>query len=442
VDYLTTPNKVQELQAALHAKAKGSPDFRFYSLYDKVYRLDVLRNAYKRCKSNGGAHGVDGQTFKDIKEYDETKWLGELAAHLKEKKYRPEAVRRVYIPKANGKQRPLGIPTIRDRVVQTAAMIVLEPIFEADFPNEQYGYRPRRSGLDAVQKIHGLLCRGHREVVDADLSGYFDTIPHAELMKSIARRVVDRQMLSLIKSWLEAPVEDEDDRGRKQRKTPNKDAKKGSPQGSPISPLLSNVYMRRFILAWKRNGLEKRLGAHIVNYADDFVICCRGSAEDAMGYMRQIMDVLKLTVNEEKTRICHVPDDQVEFLGYAIGRCFSPKDGHEFIGTRPTRKAVSKILEGIKEQTESRWTFLAEEELVRRINRQVLGWWNYFQLDSTGHASKKVDGYARARIRQWLRRKHKLSGRGLERYPAKVLYKDMGLVQLQWLPRNFSRAKV
>jgi group II intron reverse transcriptase/maturase len=256
------------LQTALHDKAKGSPKFRFYALYDKVYRQDVLVFAYDCCKANGGAPGVDGQTFEDIGEYGVGKWLDELAQELKSRTYRPQPVRRVYIPKPDRKQRPLGVPAIKDRVAQTAAMLVLEPIFEADLQPEQYAYRADRSALDAVGHVHKLLNTGHGQIVDADLSGYFDSIPHSDLLKSVARRVVDGAILHLIKMWLEAPVEETDEKGNKHRSTRNRDEGKGTPQGAPISPLLSNLYMRRFVLGWKKLGHEKRLAAYIVNYAD------------------------------------------------------------------------------------------------------------------------------------------------------------------------------
>jgi RNA-directed DNA polymerase len=315
---LTTPPSVQKLQAALHDKAKESPNFRFYALYDKVYRRDVLAFAYACCRANGGAAGVDGQTFEDIEAYGVERWLDELAQELKSRTYRPLPVRRVYIPKPDGKQRPLGVPAIRDRTVEMAAVLVLEPIFEADLQPEQYAYRRDRSALDAVRHVHKLINTGHGEIVDADLSSYFDSIPHAELLKSVARRVVDGAMLHLIKGWLEAPVEETDERGNKRRSTRNRDEGRGTPQGAPISPLLSNLYMRRFVLGWKKLEHGKRLSATIVNYADDLVICCRGQAEQALVTMRDMMRKLKLTVNETKTRVCTLPEEKFDFLGYSV----------------------------------------------------------------------------------------------------------------------------
>ena len=434
---LATLPKVQKLQDALHAKAKGSPEFRFYSLYDKVYRADVLWIAYRRCLINGGAAGVDGQTFEDIERYGVKEWLGELAEELRTKTYRPSPVRRVYIPKPDGKQRPLGISTIRDRVVMTAAVLVLEPIFEADLQPEQHAYRPGRSALDAVRQVHSLLNTGHTEVVDADLSGYFDSIPHPELLKSVSRRISDRHMLRLIKMWLEAPVEEIDDRGRRHRTTRNKDERRGCPQGSPISPLLSNLYMRRFILGWKTLGHQQRLSAQIVNYADDFVICCRGTAHEAMRVMRDMMDRLKLTVNETKTQLCRVPDESFDFLGYTIGRCYSPKTGRAYIGTRPSKKKVIRLCREISEMTRGRWRFKDVEEQVAAINRKLIGWSTYFCLGPVSKAYGAVDYHAVRRLRQWLCKKHKVRGAGVSRFPAEYLYLELGLVRLRWTKRNF-----
>jgi RNA-directed DNA polymerase len=329
---LPTLPTVQKLQAALHAKAKGEPKFRFYALYDKVYRADVLSMALRRCRNNGGKPGIDGQTFEDIAKYGETKWLGELAEELRTKTYQPQPVRRVYIPKSDGKQRPLGIPTIRDRVVQTALLIVLEPTFEADLQPEQFAYRAEHNALDAVQAVYRLLNTGYTEVVDADLSGYFDSIPHAELLQCVARRVSDKAVLHLIKLWLVAPAEERDTRGQVHRTTRNKDEGRGSPQGAPISPLFANLYMRRFVLGWKTLGHEQHLQARIVNYADDFVICCRRRrGEQTYAAMRSMMDRLKLTVNETKTKLCRVPEETFDFLGYTFGRCYSLNTGRAYL---------------------------------------------------------------------------------------------------------------
>ncbi len=317
---LSTPKSVQKLQRALHAKAKAEPGFRFYALYDKIHREDILAYAYAQCRSNKGAAGVDGQEFTDVEAYGVERWLGELALALREETYRPESIRRVYIPKANGKLRPLGISTLRDRVCMTAATLVLEPIFEADLPPELYAYRPGRNAQQAVVEVEEVLFRGHPDVVDADLSDYFGSIPHAELLKSVARRILDRRVLHLIKQWLECSVEVTDQRGRKTRTTEAKDSRCGIPQGSPISPLLANLYMRRFVLAWKQLGLEQSLGSRIVNSADDLVILCKsGKADEALLRMREIMGKLKLTVNEEKTQVCKIPEAEFDFLGYTFG---------------------------------------------------------------------------------------------------------------------------
>jgi RNA-directed DNA polymerase len=427
---LEPPEKVRKLQAALHAKAKGSPSYRFYLLYDKLYREDILAYAYRLCAANGGAAGVDGQEFEDIESQGREKWLGELAEELRERRYRPAAIRRVYIPKPSGDQRPLGIPTVRDRVVQTAAVVVLQPIFEADLPSEQYGYRPGRSGLDAVREVHTLVNSGHREVVDADLSGYFDSIPHAELMKSVARRISDRHLLSLIKQWLQAPVEEPDERGRPCRTTRAKDTGRGVPQGAPLSPLLSNLYMRRFVLGWKALGHARRLGARIVVYADDFVICCRGSAEEARQAMQAMMERLKLTVNESKTRLCHLPEESFDFLGYTIGRCWSAKTGRAYLGTRPSRQSLKRLCREISEQTRRRTQLLEPDEQAAQLNRKLVGWANYFHLGPVSKAYRSVDRHAANRLRQWLRGKHKLQGRGTTRYPDSYLYEKLGLVRL------------
>ena len=427
---LTTPLSVQKLQTALHDKAKGSPNFRFYALYDKVYREDVMAFAYECCKANRGAAGVDGQTFEDIEEYGVKKWLDELTQELRNRTYRPQPVRRVWIPKPDGKQRPLGVPAIKDRVAQTAAVLVIEPIYEADLQPEQYAYRPDRSALDAVRQVHQLLNTGHGQIVDADLSGYFDSIPHADLLKSVARRIVDGAMLHLIKMWLEVPVEETDEKGNQHRSTRNRDEGRGTPQGAPISPLLSNLYMRRFVLGWKKLGHEKRLEACIVNYADDLVICCRGRAEEALAIMRNLMTKLKLTVNETKTRVCKLPEEKFDFLGYTFGRCYSSKTGRAYLGTVPSKKRVMRICEAISEMTGRDQILLDQGRVVEQLNRTMIGWANYFCLGPVSKAYRAVERHARKRLRQWLCAKHPISWPATRKFPDATLHEVLGLVRL------------
>jgi RNA-directed DNA polymerase len=437
---LIPPLKVQKLQETLHAKAKSAPNYRFYALYDKVWRRDVLAFAYGCCFANQGAAGVDGQSFDDIEAYGWERWVDELAEELRKQTYRPQAVRRVYLPKPDGKQRPLGIPTIKDRVVQTAVLVVLEPIFEADLQPEQHAYRPGQSALDAVEKVQALLRSGHTEVVDADLSGYFDSIPHAELMKSVARRISDGRVLGLIKAWLQTPVEEVDERGRKHRTTRNRDEGRGTPQGAPLSPLLANLYMRRFVLGWKAQGHERRLDAHIVNYADDFVICCRGTAEAAMTVMRSMMAKLKLTVNETKTRLCRVPEGKFDFLGYTLGRYYSPRTGGSYLGVRPSAKKIQGICAALSEQTQRQWGFLDPSELVARFNRMMRGWANYFCLGAVSAAYRIVDAHGCFRLRQWLGRRERVQGSSRSRYSEPYLRRTFGLLKLEGRPRQRSCA--
>jgi group II intron reverse transcriptase/maturase len=429
------------LQTALHEKAKGSPKFRFYALYDKVYREDVLAFAYECCQANRGAAGVDGQTFEDIEAYGVKKWLGELAQELRSRTYRPQPVRRVWIPKPDGKQRPLGVPVIKDRVAQTAAVLVLEPIFEADLPPEQYAYRADRSALDAVKQVHALLHSGHEQVVDADLSGYFDSIPHAELMKSVARRIVDGAMLHLIKMWLEAPVEETDEKGNRHRSTRNRDEGRGTPQGAPISPLLSNLYMRRFVLGWKKLGHEKRWEARIVNYADDLVICCRSHAEEALAAMRDIMTKLQLTVNETKTRVCTLPEEKFDFLGYTFGRCYSTQTGRAYVGTVPSKKRVIRLCAAISEMTGREKLLLDQATVIAKLNRTMIGWANYFHLGPVSKAYRAVEQHACKRLRQWLCGKHSLAWPATKKFSDAVLHDELGLVRLSTRTHSFPWAR-
>jgi RNA-directed DNA polymerase len=314
---LETPEKIRGLQRKLYRKAKAEPAFRFYLLYDKIYREDILHHAYALARAKAGAPGVDGETFAAIAAAGEEAWLAGLRQELTTKTYRPAPVRRVMIPKPGGGERPLGIPTIRDRVVQTAAKLVLEPIFEADLEDSAYGYRPGRGGTDPVKEVHRLLGRGYTDVVDADLSKYFDSIPHSELLKSVARRIVDRHVLRLIKMWLKAPVEETGGGGEgKRRMTGGKSSTRGTPQGGVASPMLANLYMNRFLKHWRMTGRDEAFRAHVVSYADDFVILSRGHAVEALAWTKEVMARLGLTLNEAKTTLKDARKERFDFLGY------------------------------------------------------------------------------------------------------------------------------
>ena len=319
----------------------------------------------------------------------------------------------------------------------TAAVAVLAPIFDADMPAEQHGYRANFSAHTAVRSVHSLINTGHTQIIEGDLAGYFDSIPHAELLKSVARRVSDRHLLHLIKMWLDAPVEEDDGNGGKRRTTPTKDSGRGVPQGSPLSPLLGNLYMRRFVLGWKQRGVEQRLRAKIVSYADDFVICCKGSAAEALAEMRWMMERLKLTINEEKTRVCQLPHERFDFLGYDFGRCYSWKTGRAYFGTKPSKRSLSRIIEAIHECTDRSTLWQEADDVVLQLNRKLVGWANYFTLGPVSHAYSTIDDYAQRRLRRWLCAKHKVRNTGKFRYSNEYLHDRLGLVWLYKRTRNF-----
>ena len=430
--------KVRRLQTVLHAKAKEEPDRRFHALIDKVWREDFLAEAWRRVRRNGGSSGVDGETFADIELYGVARWLGELARELKDGTYTPKPVLQVLIPKKQpGKLRPLGIPCIRDRVAQTSALLVLEPIFEADLQPEQYAYRPERSAHDAVQRVHSLLNRRHNEVVDCDLSNYFGEIPHAELLKSFARRISDGRMLKLIKAWLEMPVEEDDGEGGKRRTNRARKERKGIPQGAPISPLASNLYMRRFILGWKTLGFARRFRSEIVNYADDLCVLGKAPAADMLAAVERLMAGLRLPVNERKTRCLRCPEEAFEFLGFRIGRNYRPLGKGSYIGTRPSTASVRSIRRKISELTTRQQGWQKPEVIVERLNRAISGWANYFSLGQVGPAYRAVNWHASERLRRWLWLKHKTKDGKYVRFPDDRLYHEYGLTRLPYTTEAF-----
>jgi len=425
---LETPIKIRMLQRKLYQKAKGEPNYRFYLLYDKMYREDILAHAYALVKSNGGAPGVDGQTFRDIETVGLESWLNGLREELRAKTYQPQPVRRVMIPKPGGSERPLGIPTIRDRVVQTAAKLLLEPIFESDFDPNAYGYRPKRSAKDAIQKVNELLQKGYTDVVDADLTKYFDTIPHREVIQSVARRIVDRDMLHLIKMWLKVPVEERDE-GGKPRVSGGKKSTCGTPQGGVISPLLANLYMNRFLKYWRITGRSEAFQAEVVNYADDFVILSRQYAAEALNWTRNVMIRLGLTLNETKTSIKQAHKEQFDFLGYTFGPHRFRKTGREYLSASPSKKSVSrlrlKVADLLRTSNVEPWPDVRDH-----LNSILRGWSNYFSYGLTLISNRAVDNYVYERVRNFMRRRHKAQARGGIQFSGKVVFGQLGVLSL------------
>jgi RNA-directed DNA polymerase len=426
---LVTPEKIRTLQRKLYGKAKAEPDFRFYLLYDKICREDILHHAYALARANAGAPGVDGETFATIETAGVEEWLAGLRKELTTKTYRPAPVRRVMIPKPGGGERPLGIPTIRDRVAQTAAKLVLEPIFEADLEDAAYGYRPRRSGTDAVKEVYRLLCRGYTDVVDADLSKYFDTIPHADLLKSVARRIVDRHVLWLIKLWLKVPVEERDDEGGR-RVTGGKRSTRGTPQGGVVSPMLANLYMNRFLKHWRNSGCGEAFQAHVISYADDFVILSRGSAAEAMAWTQKVMTRLGLTLNEVKTKLKDARRERFDFLGYSFGPDYHRKGGYRYLSASPSKRSIRRLTTKIGELlvpgNHDPWP-----EVCGQLNAVLRGWSAYFSHGTRLMAYRAVDNYVYDAVRHFLSRRHKVQTRGTRRFPAQTVFGSLGVLRLR-----------
>ena len=410
-------------------KAKQEPDYRFYLLYDKIYRADILAHAYERARANRGAPGVDGQSFSGIERgVGLEAWLADLEKELRDRTYRAQPVRRVMIPKPGGGERALGIPTVRDRVVQTAAKLVLEPILEADLEPCAYGYRPKRSSQDAIRKVHEFLLAGYTDVVDADLSKYFDTIPHGELMQCIARRVVDRDVLHLIKMWLSVPAEVRDQAGRRRMEGGHG---KGTPQGGVISPLLANLYMNRFLKHWRKTGKGDQYQAVIMNYADDFVILSRGHAVESREWTGGVMSKIGLTLNEAKTSVKDARQEEFHFLGYTFGRQRYWKDGRWYMAARPSDKAIGKLKQGVYDLLRPSKT-AAWEEVRAQLNAQLRGWKAYFSYGSVRKAYREIDAYVYDRVRHFLwRRQRSTRSRGIRHFPAERVFGKCGVLRFQ-----------
>jgi RNA-directed DNA polymerase len=429
---LATPIAIRTLQRKLYRKAKAEPAFRFYLLYDKIYREDILRHAYALVRFNAGAPGVDGMTFAAIEASGLEKWLAGLREELVLKRYRPNPVRRAMIPKPDGGERPLGIPTIRDRVVQTAAKIVLEPIFEADLEDNAYGYRPVRGAVDAVKEVHRLICRGHTDVVDADLSKYFDSIPHSELIKSVARRIVDGQVLRLIKLWLKAPIEEQDGDG-KRRMSGGKSNARGTPQGGVASPLLANIYMNRFLKHWRLTGRGDAFRARVVVYADDFVILSRGHAAEALAWTKTVMTRLGLALNEQKTSLKNARQERFDFLGYSFGPHWYKANGQWYLGASPSKKSVqrfkTKVGDLLAPGNNDPWPDVRDA-----LNAFLFGWSRYFSYGTHRAVFRGIDYYVYERVRDFLARRHKVPRRGTRRFSYEVIYGERGVLRLERAP--------
>jgi RNA-directed DNA polymerase len=426
---LQTPEKIRTLQRKLYGKAKAEPDYRFYLLYDKVWRADILRHAYDLGRANKGAPGVDGITFEQIEATGLEDWLTRLGEDLRAKTYQCQPVRRVMIPKPGGGERPLGIPTIRDRVAQTAAKLVLEPIVEADLDPAAHGYRPGRGAGQAIQRVLTLLRQGHTDVVDADLSQYFDTIPHDELMRSLARRIVDGDLLRLIKQWLKAPVETTDGDG-KRRMEGGRGRGRGVPQGGVISPLVANLYMNRFLKYWRRSGRGEAWQAHIVNYADDFVILSRGHAAEALAWTDGVMARLGLTLNRTKTRLCDARRDRFDFLGYSFGAHRFRQTGRRFIGASPSAKSVQRLKSRVSAilvpGNMGRW-----EAVRATLIRQLRGWGGYFSPGSHYATDRAIEAHVYDRVRNFLARRHKMPARSIGPFTMTAVFGDLGVPRMR-----------
>jgi len=413
--------KVQVFQRKIYLSAKADDKRKFGVLYDKIYRDDVLQVAWNSVRSNKGSAGIDFQTVEKIENYGVKKFLKEIQEQLKSKKYQPKAVKRVYIPKANGKKRPLGIPTVRDRVVQTAVKLVIEPIFEADFQDYSYGFRPKKSANQAIREIYKYLNFGCEWVIDADLKGYFDTIPHDKLLLLVKERVTDKSIIKLLNLWLEAGIM-EDSQVRSNTL--------GTPQGGVISPLLANIYLNALDRYWANNNLAGRAhDAHLVRYADDFVILCHHEPSKYMELAKRRLSQLGLVINEDKTRIIHASKG-FDFLGFTLRKGKSHKTGKLNTYYYPSKKSMKNIKRKVKEVIQH-GQHLDMNELVEKLNPMLRGWGNYFKAGNSKAHFKSIDQYVVYNLTIMLRKKHKKAGKGWREHPPSWYYEYFGLICLR-----------
>jgi RNA-directed DNA polymerase len=398
----STECKVERLRTTLGLKAKQEPHFRFYSLHGHIYRLDMLRKAWHSVEKNGGSPGVDQATIQSYRESGIDKLLEEIHQELKSKTYRPSPVKRVYIPKANGKRRPLGIPTVKDRIVQTATLLVLEPIFEADFQNCSYGFRPGRSAHDALREVHTNLKEGYLEVYDADLAAYFDTIPHDKLLLCVEKRIADRNVIRLIQMWLQAPIqEDEDGKGPRITRP-----KQGTPQGGVISPLLANLYLHWFdkVFLREKHSSEGKL----IRYADDFVIMTRRYKDEVGTYVKEKIETwLGLKINEEKTKVVDLKKgEELTFLGYTFvyHKDLKGRD-KKYLNMKPSKKAIQQEKDRIKEITSTKQCYKPLTKVIEDLNRNLRGWNNYFKLGYPRKALREINYFVHERLKRHAKRR-------------------------------------
>jgi RNA-directed DNA polymerase len=430
---LTTPESIRTLQRKLYCKAKQEPACRFHALYDKVYRADILSHAYELVRANKGSAGIDGVTFGGIEAKEgATAFVAELAEALRSKRYKPDPVKRVMIPKSDGSERPLGIPTIRDRVAQMAVKLVIEPIFEADFCDTSYGFRPKRSAHDAIDDVAHTLNKGYSEVIDADLAKYFDTIPHSKLMIMVAERISDGAILHVIQMWLKAPAMEEDKDGTKRNIGGGKGNRKGTPQGGVISPLLANLYLHLLDRIWERRQLQQRLGARIVRYADDMVVLCRKGIEQPMAVLRQVLKRMGLTLNEDKTRVVDAREGKFDFLGFETWLAKSVRTGKLYAHVQPSKKSLKSIKDRVTQLTARTRTTIPLDWLANEVNAVVRGWVGYFHWRNCSKSLARVQWHLEERLRTHLRNRYKVRDRktGYLRFTHRDLYAKYGLYKV------------